>query len=301
MTRIPFHRPTRALPPPTDAEQIVLPPPPQDGQQPGAAGSMWLSLLLPLMSSISMAAYMIIYHNVLLIILGISFVVFSIAVTVFVRYQMKDAARKTKTRQRGRYMQFLIDVKLTARSVAANQRLTSAWIHPSPERLWAIAHRRRRVWERRSGDEDFLLVRVGAGRGPLATAIQLGTRGDPMAEYDEKAYAEARKVVARFSTVGRQPALVNLGRAGVVSVLGPAEQTRALARALLCQVAVLHAPDDVAPDPRSVLEAMPAAAAHQPDVVERRMPVDDEVGVGRDLVLADARLDDRRVGERRHP
>jgi S-DNA-T family DNA segregation ATPase FtsK/SpoIIIE len=246
MTRIPFHRPTRALPPPLEGEQIVLPPPPQDGQQPGAAGSMWLSLLLPLMSSISMAAYMIIYHNLMLIILGISFVVFSVAVTVFVRYQMRDATRKAKNRQRGRYMQFLADVKQTARVGAANQRLNAAWLHPSPERLWAIARRRRRVWERRATDEDFLTVRLGLGRGPLSSPVQLGTRGDPMAEYDEKIYAEARKVVSRFSTVGRQPALLDLGRAGVVSLLGPPDQTRAVARALLCQVAVLHAPDDVA-------------------------------------------------------
>src|SRR5436305_2319524 len=143
MTRIPFHRPVRAYPPPVDSQQIVLPPPPQDGQQPGANGSVWLSLLLPLMSSISMAAYMIIYHNMLLIMLGVSFVVFSVGITIFVRYQMRDAARKTKSRQHGRYMRFLTDVKHTARTVSANQRLVAAWVHPSPERLWAIAQRRR--------------------------------------------------------------------------------------------------------------------------------------------------------------
>ena len=238
------------MPPTLEAQRITLPSLPQDQQN--SNGSMWLTLLLPLMSSITMASYMIIYHNTMLIILGISFVVFAIAATVFARYQMKHSARQSKAGQQRRYMRFLASVKSTAREVAAVQRLVAAWLHPSPERLWAIAHRRRRVWERRSTDDDFLWVRLGLGRGELAGAIEFGGQHDPLAEYDEKdisdkkVYAEARGVVSRFGTVGRQPALVDLGKAGVISVLGPTDQVRAVARSLVCQVSVLHAPDDVA-------------------------------------------------------
>ena len=46
-----------------------------------------------------------------------------------------------------------------------------------------------------------------------------------------------------------------------------------------------------------MLEAVPGAAAHQPDVVEIGVPVDEELAVRRRLVLADARLDDRGVGQ----
>jgi S-DNA-T family DNA segregation ATPase FtsK/SpoIIIE len=49
-----------------------------------------------------------------------------------------------------------------------------------------------------------------------------------------------------MSAVGSQPAVVDLARAGVVSVLGPLSVSRGVVRAMLCQVAVLHAPDDVA-------------------------------------------------------
>ena len=45
------------------------------------------------------------------------------------------------------------------------------------------------------------------------------------------------------------------------------------------------------------LNAVAGAAAGDPDVVEVGVPVDDEVRVGRRLVLADPGLDDRRVGE----
>ncbi|MFF2618374.1 type VII secretion protein EccCa [Kitasatospora sp. NPDC058046] len=245
MSRIPFHRPTRALPPALPDQRVVLPAPPQTPQGANSSASTWLSLLLPLMSSISMAAYMVMYRNPLLIALGVGFVLISIAATLAVRHQMRSATRQTKDRQRERYLRYLTDVKKTARQVADSQRLAAGWLHPSPERLWALAERRRRVWERRATDKDFLQLRLGQGQGPLATPIQLGTRNDPLAEYDEQTHAAAQRVVDQAGTVGRQPALVDLVRTGVLSLLGPADRTRALARSLLCQLAVLHAPDDV--------------------------------------------------------
>jgi DNA segregation ATPase FtsK/SpoIIIE, S-DNA-T family len=88
-------------------------------------------------------------------------------------------------------------------------------------------------------------LRLGIGRGPLALQITESTRNDPMAEYDKQSQRAAKQVKEANATVGGQPAWLDLGRSGVVSLLGPAEATRAAARALLTQLAVLHAPDDV--------------------------------------------------------
>lgn len=246
MSRVPFHRPTRALPPALPDQRVVLPAPPQTPQNSGATATTWLTLLLPLMSSISMAAYMVMYRKPLLIALGVVFVLISIGATVAVRYQMTSVTRQNKARQRERYLRYLTEVRQTARQVADGQRLAAGWLHPSPERLWALAERRRRVWERRASDDDFLRLRLGQGRAALATPIQLGARNDPMADYDEQTHAAAQRVIDQAGKVGRQPALVDLAKTGVVSILGPVDRTRALARSLLCQLAVLHAPDDVA-------------------------------------------------------
>jgi S-DNA-T family DNA segregation ATPase FtsK/SpoIIIE len=245
MSRIAFHRPVRALPPPVPDQRVALPAVPQEHQNGNSSSSM-MSLVLPLMSSVTMAAYMISYGKPLLIAVGIVFVIGSVGAGMVMRQQMRKGVRKNKTRQRGRYLDYLAEVRQAARSVAARQRLAAAWTHPSPERLWAIAGRRRRVWERRAADPDFLQVRLGLGRGTLATPIQLASRTDPLAEYDEEILGAARRLAARLGTVGRQPALVHLAGAGVVSLLGPPERVRALARAVVLQVAVLHAPDDVA-------------------------------------------------------
>ncbi len=45
--------------------------------------------------------------------------------------------------------------------------------------------------------------------------------------------------------VAGQPSVVDIGSAGVVSVLGPRALAEAATRSMLCQIAVLHAPDDV--------------------------------------------------------
>jgi S-DNA-T family DNA segregation ATPase FtsK/SpoIIIE len=232
------------MPPALPDQPVTLPAVPQDNQS-GYGGSTVMMLLLPIMSSVALAAYMVSNGKPILIIVGVSFVLCSVGAGVAMAMQSRKGRRRIKDRQRARYLEHLSAVRTAARRVAGHQRLAAAWQHPSPERLWAIARRRRRVWERRATDPDFLQIRLGLGRGPLATPITMGNRSDPMAEYDEEILVAAQRHAQRFGTVGRQPAVVSLASTAVVSLLGAPEQARALARALVCQVAVLHAPDDV--------------------------------------------------------
>jgi DNA segregation ATPase FtsK/SpoIIIE, S-DNA-T family len=243
MSRTIFHRPARVVPPQLPTEPVVLAAPPQPAGK--DTSSTWMYMMMPLMSSIMMAAYLSASGRASLIILGIAFVLLSIGVTVGIRMKMRGTQRKAKVRARDRYLEHLVEVRRIARQVAQDQRTIAAWAHPSPYRLWAIAAQRRRVWERRVTDPDFLAVCVGVGSAPLSTPVRLATRNDPTVEYDERAKSAADRLIASMSTVGSQPAVVDLARAGVVSVLGPPEVARGTVRAMLCQVAVLHAPDDV--------------------------------------------------------
>ena len=244
MSRIDFHRPARVACPQLPTNPVVLAAPPQPVGRDG--GASWLYLLMPLLSSFSVAGYMIVAGKKALIFLGIGFVLISVGVTLSVRMSMRGKQRKVRIRARDLYVQHLAEVRRTARQVAEDQRVVAAWASPSPYRLWAIATDRRRVWERRLTDPDFLKVCVGVGQAPLCTPIRLATRNDPTIEYDNRAKAAADRLIATMSTVGSQPAMVDLAEAGVVSVLGTADVARGTVRAMLCQIAVLHAPDDVA-------------------------------------------------------
>jgi len=242
MSRIAFHRPARIIPPSVPEHKVTLATPPQ---LPATNNSNWLFLLLPLLSSVSMAAYLVSTGRRWMFFLGISFVVVSFAVTFGVRWQIRNSNRKARMRQHDRYLEYLTDIRKQARTAATHQRFAGLFGHPSPERLWAIAAGRRRVWERRAKDEDFLRVRVGSGRGPAAMQVKKPNRSDPTAEYEPRSQKAADDLVEVHATVGAQPAWLDLGRAGVVSLLGPPERVRATAGALLTQLAVLHAPDDV--------------------------------------------------------
>ncbi|MEU4642897.1 type VII secretion protein EccCb [Micromonospora sp. NPDC023814] len=243
MSRIAFHRPARFLPPRLPDDTITIPPPPEVPESGGA--SNLVTVVLPLLTSVGMAGYMISFGRPLLILLGALFVVVSIAVAVSTRIQSKKNNRRSSRRLRARYRANLQDARVQARKIAGGQRLVAALTFPDPEQLWAIATSRDRVWERRPDDPDFLHVRLGLGRADLATPIKLGGKLDPLGEYDWESLTGVRRLIRRHAKVNGQPNVVNLGEAGVISLLGPRQRTAALLRAIVCQIAVLHAPDDV--------------------------------------------------------
>ncbi|MGW4734919.1 type VII secretion protein EccCa [Streptomyces shenzhenensis] len=243
MSRIPFHRPVRMAPPPVPEGMTKLASPPQRPQPQGAAG--WLMLLLPLLSSVSMAAYMVAYGKAWMILLGFAFVVVSVGITIGVRMQLRSSRRRNQFRQRERYLEYLAGVRKRAQLSRVGQQAADAWRHPHPERLWAIATQRRRVWERRPGDTDFLQLRLGTGTVPLADALRVPEQSDPTIEVDIQCQHAAAELVKAHSTVDGQAAWLDLRSSGVVSLLGPRPRTRELAQTLLLQLSVLHAPDDV--------------------------------------------------------
>ncbi|MET9222067.1 type VII secretion protein EccCa [Streptomyces sp. NPDC003300] len=243
MSRIPFHRPVRITPPPMPEGRTKLAGLPQRPQPQGAAG--WLMLLLPLLSSMSMAAYMIAYGKAWMILLGIAFVVVSVGITIGVRMQLRSHRRRNQYRQRERYLEYLAGVRKQVMRSQLGQRAADAWRHPHPDRLWAIATRRRRVWERRPGDDDFLHLRLGTGTVAAADALQMPGQNDPTIDVDTPCQHAAAELVRAHGTVADQAAWLDLRAAGVVSLLGPRDRTRKLAQTLLLQLSVLHAPDDV--------------------------------------------------------
>jgi S-DNA-T family DNA segregation ATPase FtsK/SpoIIIE len=243
MTRTAFHRPARTFPPSVPENKVSLAAPPQKPNTSQAAN--WLIILLPLLSSVSMAAYMVTFGRPWMIMLGICFVVLSVAITLYVRWQSRSTTRRQRLRHRDRYVEYLSGIRAQARTSAATQRAVGAFLHPSPHRLWALTVGRRRVWERRPADSDFLKVRLGLGRGLPKLQLVQSNKSDPTAEYEPLSQRASEKLVRDYASVGLQPAWIDLAGSGVVSLLGTPERTRATAAALLLQLTVLHAPDDV--------------------------------------------------------
>jgi S-DNA-T family DNA segregation ATPase FtsK/SpoIIIE len=243
MTRIAFHRPARLIYPEPPRDRISVPMPPQAprNSQQGAL----LTMMLPLLSTVAMAGYLISYQRPLLIALGVGFLVLSVVITAAVRWQMRRSTSGTYRAQQGRYLEMLTVARASARAAALVARRSAAVRQPSVLRLLPLVAGGRRIWERRGSDQDFLRIRVGVGRGPLGGGLELTGRMDPMADNDDDLMAEAQSVVADHRLVGQQTAWLDLARCGVVSLVGEPARVRAMAWALTCQIAALHAPDDV--------------------------------------------------------
>ncbi|HET8980121.1 MAG TPA: FtsK/SpoIIIE domain-containing protein [Solirubrobacteraceae bacterium] len=92
-----------------------------------------------------------------------------------------------------------------------------------------------RLWERRPGDDDFLALSAGYGEVPFRPALTERHVTAPDAEL----------LLAEHGWLQLAPVGVDLAGGGVVGIVGDREQGLSLARALVCQAAVLHGPADL--------------------------------------------------------
>ncbi len=122
-----------------------------------------------------------------------------------------------------------------ARDDAARRRRE----HPDLGQVEATVRRRAtRLWERRPGDADHLVLRIGTARQPAEVELQ-GEVVDPLPEVDDV------------------PALVDLDGSGALGIAGPRRHALPLTGGLVLQVAAWHTPRRLR---LHVLAATPEAA-----------------------------------------
>lgn len=143
---------------------------------------------------------------------------------------------------RDRYLDYLGILGQSVSEIAVAQRRSSISRHPDPDTLWTLIGGPR-MWERRQADVDFGLARVGMGSQPLArrlVAPQL-----PSEELRDPVTATAlRRFLHAYSTI-HAPVTIGLRAGTAVTIDGDPGEVRGLLRAILCQLAVLHAPDQI--------------------------------------------------------
>ncbi len=105
---------------------------------------------------------------------------------------------------------------------------------PDPATALGIASGpRRRLWERRRADPDYLLLRVGTADLPVTVEV-----AGPGRERSGRRRTVVRSVPDALVTVP-------LAECGVLGVAGPGDSARALCRWLVASAALLHSPNDL--------------------------------------------------------
>ncbi|WP_218087421.1 type VII secretion protein EccCa [Streptomyces sp. DvalAA-14] len=153
-----------------------------------------------------------------------------------------DRKNKLKGARRD-YLRYLGGVRRRVRRTVAEQQRALAWRHPDPGALWSFA-RTSRLWERRTGDEDFAEVRLAVGDQRLGLRLTT-TATKPVDDLDPLTAHALRAFINAYSTVPDQPIAVFLRTWARVLLRGDREQVVGAARALVAQLAVMHAPQDL--------------------------------------------------------
>ncbi|GFJ90838.1 type VII secretion protein EccC [Phytohabitans rumicis] len=138
------------------------------------------------------------------------------------------------------YLRQLANLRRRVRDTVVRQRTGLLYRHPDPERLWSTVASHR-LWERRPADPDFGVVRVGLGPQTLATPlVPPATR--PLDDLEPMTAGALRRFLDAYSVVPDLPVALSLRGFARVYLGGDA---RALARAMVVQLSVFHAPDDL--------------------------------------------------------
>jgi S-DNA-T family DNA segregation ATPase FtsK/SpoIIIE len=144
---------------------------------------------------------------------------------------------------RREYLRHLSGLRRRVRETASKQRVGLFYRHPEPAQLWSTAGSHR-VWERRPTDPDFAVVRLAVGPQTLATPlIPPVTR--PLEDLEPMTAGALRRFLDAYSVVPDLPVAVSLRGFARVFVRGPMADARGLTRAVLTQLSVFHAPDDM--------------------------------------------------------
>ncbi len=202
-----------------------------------------MQVLLPIMGGGGSLIMIIAHNNPIMLVAGGAMLLVTVLGAIGMFVSQRTGAARRFTQQRHRYLDYLDEIGDELRAAGEAQRALAHRRHPDPATLPDLIRDPRLLWERRLSDPDFLVLRVGLGTDRLWRQVTLRANSNPLVELDPVTHAAARLLVDRDRTLDGMPIAVPID--GVVSVVGPAAATHNVLRAMLAQLAALHAPDDV--------------------------------------------------------
>ncbi|MFJ3762807.1 type VII secretion protein EccCa [Streptomyces sp. NPDC090080] len=226
--------------------ELTLQEPPVIGETvPGGAAGMLTYLPMGLMSGCMVLLYIrpgqtsSIMTYLILGVMGMA-----MGMMVLGQFLRSNSERKHKLKGARRdYLRYIAGLRRKVRAAVQQQQSASAWTHPGPSALASFA-RTGRLWERRPSDADFGEVRIAVGEQRLG--LRLTTKSArPVEDLDPLTAQALRAFVAAYSTVPDQPISIFLPAWARILMRGDRDGILALARAMVTQMSVLHAPQDL--------------------------------------------------------
>lgn len=172
--------------------------------------------------------------------------------------QMGQSGRERKRRLAGSrrdYLRYLGQIRRHVRDAINDQRRAIAWTHPDPEHLWQLAIGPR-LWERRANHRDFAEVRIGLGTRRASLRLT-PPQTKPIEDLEPLCASALRRFIYAYASASDLPTAVQMRGFPLLALSGDRAVTTAMTRALVAQLATMHAPEDL----RIALIAEPARHA----------------------------------------
>ena len=236
-----FQRSPRIKAEPTALETEVLSPP-NRGSKPSIS---WLSVLLPpIMMMAVMVGVSSLTRNRTTLFYTVPMSGISIIIAI-VNY--KSQMKKWKGVQKlalEKYAAHLREKDSEITAAETKYMLASATANPGPYECAALAEERaRRLWERSSGDDDFLEVRLGTGR--ISSNVKIKTPHAQLTLEEDPLMDEARKLGEKHKELTGIPIVHSFFSSTVTGFSGDRESVIQVARVVLLNVAAHHSYEDV--------------------------------------------------------
>jgi DNA segregation ATPase FtsK/SpoIIIE, S-DNA-T family len=238
-------RPPRRLAPVLPEGEVILDPPPE---VPNAAGKGWTRMLTILPMAAGAAAMGLMMgagrSGPIVYVAGGMYGVSILGMIGMMVTSQNGPSKREMIETRRQYMRRLSQLRAQVRNTIRQQREAVFYRHPDPQDLWALVNGGR-LWERRRGDADFGVVRIGSGVQEIATPL-VPPQTRPVDELEPLCALALRKFVATYSVVPDLPVAIALRDFAHLYLRGPDDEAvRAMVRAVLAQLTVFHAPDDL--------------------------------------------------------
>jgi S-DNA-T family DNA segregation ATPase FtsK/SpoIIIE len=216
-----YNRPPRLIPP-TPPTGFKLPFPPEE---PPRRPLPYIAALAPLVFAV---AAVLIFDRIAALLFGL----LSPLVIIANHLSSRRGGKISHKERVERYEKDRERITAEAHEAVVDERRARREAFPDPAVLLLTAvGPRRRLWERRRTDDDFLTVRVGTADQPSAVLLE-----DPTADLHKRRITEDAYDV---------PVTVDLRRMRVLGIAGTGPAAAAVARSVIGQAVVLHSPRDV--------------------------------------------------------
>ncbi|WP_424860663.1 type VII secretion protein EccCa [Streptomyces sp. MMS24-I29] len=244
MSTVLFRRPARRRGPDMPDGELGLQEPPTLPEAEPNTSAMWMYLPMGLTSLAMLMMFIRPGQATTFSYMAIGLMLLSSVGMIVGQFIRSAGERKRKLKgERRDYLRYLAQTRRRIRRTVAEQQKALAWRHPDPAALWALTGTSRQ-WERRPADEDFAEVRVAVGEQKLGTRLApLATK--PVEDLEPLSAHALRSFIRAYGTVPDQPIALYLRAWSRVLVQGDPDAARALARALLAQLAAFHAPEEL--------------------------------------------------------